>query len=132
MFACPFRTIEARNRSWPLHINFIITTYKSTVLFTKRLIGLYNGGERKEVLMTDNVARTLKEWRLSRFWTQGEFAERIGVTTTAYNRWENGVATPSLKHIRDIAAVLEVEPSLILLPPPNEQEPGKDAPDAAA
>ncbi|HEY7092237.1 MAG TPA: helix-turn-helix transcriptional regulator [Ktedonobacterales bacterium] len=70
--------------------------------------------------MPDNEARTLKEWRLSRFETQAEFAEKIGVTTTAYNRWENGAATPSLKHIRQIADVLGIEPSLIKL------EPGKD------
>jgi transcriptional regulator with XRE-family HTH domain len=92
---------------------------------------LYNGGERKEVPMPDNTdadARTLKDWRLSRFETQAEFAEKIGVTTTAYNRWENGAATPSLKHIRDIAEVLGIEPSRIILPPAKEEgdDTGKD------
>jgi DNA-binding XRE family transcriptional regulator len=107
-----------------------MTIYISPVFFTKRLTGLYNGRYGKEVSMPDNEARTLKEWRLSRFWTQQEFAEKIEVTTAAYNRWETGAATPSLKHIRDIAKALEIEPSLIKLPPPKE--PGKDAPDAAA
>jgi len=72
--------------------------------------------------MPENEARTLKDWRLSRFWTQQEFAEKIGVTTAAYNRWETGTATPSLKHIRDIAEVLEVAPSLITLPPGKDDE----------
>jgi transcriptional regulator with XRE-family HTH domain len=83
--------------------------------------------------LTDAEARTLKDWRLSRFETQAEFAEKIGVTTAAYNRWETGAATPSLKHIRDIAAVLEVAPNLILLPPPTPKDDvGKDAPGRAA
>jgi transcriptional regulator with XRE-family HTH domain len=72
--------------------------------------------------MPDNEARTLKEWRLSRFETQAEFAEKIGVTTAAYNRWETGAATPSLRHIRQIAELLGIEPSLIILPPGKDDE----------
>ena len=39
----------------------------------------------------------IKNIRLNSFLSQTEFAEKLGVSFTTVNRWENGKAVPNLK-----------------------------------
>ncbi|ELY6624583.1 helix-turn-helix transcriptional regulator [Salmonella enterica] len=50
----------------------------------------------------------LREKRKSLRLKQSEVAEKIGVTTQTYMKWENGVYEPKVSYISKIAKVLEV------------------------
>ncbi len=52
----------------------------------------------------------LRAVRESRFLTQGELAERSGVSRQTINRIEQGEIEPRFKTIRALAAALGVEP----------------------
>ncbi|EFT5674657.1 TPA: helix-turn-helix transcriptional regulator [Salmonella enterica] len=50
----------------------------------------------------------LREKRKSLRLKQSEVAERIGVTTQTYMKWENGIYEPKVSYISKIAKVLEI------------------------
>ncbi|EPC5163483.1 helix-turn-helix domain-containing protein [Salmonella enterica] len=50
----------------------------------------------------------LKERRKALRLKQSEVAEKIGVTTQTYMKWENGIYEPKVSYINKIAEVLEV------------------------
>ena len=52
---------------------------------------------------------TLKELRKSRDMTLAQIAEKIGVPTATYHRWESGAFTPSGESLIQIANALRVE-----------------------
>ncbi|MFC7572001.1 helix-turn-helix domain-containing protein [Klenkia terrae] len=47
-------------------------------------------------------------------WTQGEIAERAGVTQATLSRWEHDLRTPSDEDLRSIAAAVGVTPDILL------------------
>lgn len=51
---------------------------------------------------------SLRELRLSRLLTQGELAERLGVSVMTVHRWETGQDRPRLKRYRPLATALRV------------------------
>lgn len=51
----------------------------------------------------------LKELRKIEGWTQEEVAKKIGVSKQTYNHYENEKRTPSLKTIRSLASVYDVD-----------------------
>lgn len=52
------------------------------------------------------VAKRLREARDANGLTQGELAERLGVTQTAISYWESGKRTPGIEELLDLAAQL--------------------------
>lgn len=51
-----------------------------------------------------DFSKEIKQLRLNGFFTQEEFAKKLGVTTVTVARWESGKTTPSLKVMRKIDA----------------------------
>ncbi|HEY1247415.1 MAG TPA: helix-turn-helix transcriptional regulator [Nitrososphaera sp.] len=49
----------------------------------------------------------LRDKRFKSLLTQGELAERIGVSRITVNKWETGNATPSMKHLRSLKRLLK-------------------------
>jgi transcriptional regulator with XRE-family HTH domain len=62
-----------------------------------------------------NNKKTIKELRLANFMTQQELADKSGVTRETLNRFENGAKKPYVRSIRNMAAVLGVNPGDILI-----------------
>lgn len=58
----------------------------------------------------------LREVRESRFLTQGELAERSGVSRQTINRIEQGDIEPRFRTIRQLARALDVEPAELVGP----------------
>ena len=56
----------------------------------------------------------LREVRESQFLTQGELAERSGVSRQTINRLEGGEIEPRFKTIRQLAQALGVEPRRLI------------------
>jgi transcriptional regulator with XRE-family HTH domain len=59
---------------------------------------------------------TLPELRLRKFLTQSDLAVLIGVHPRQVSDWERGRFRPSMRHLRAICEVLEVEPNDITWP----------------
>ncbi|MFZ4689989.1 MAG: helix-turn-helix transcriptional regulator [Polymorphobacter sp.] len=57
--------------------------------------------------MTDALTCHLKAARTARGWTQGELAERVGVSRKTINTVENGVFVPSTVLALKLARALE-------------------------
>lgn len=70
--------------------------------------------------------KTLREWRSSRFLTQEELAEKVGVTYFTISNWELGIKQPRFKNLRALAKALGIQPEQI------ELTKGKEHPGAAA
>lgn len=64
----------------------------------------------------DNVKRRRKELGL----TQGEVAERLGVSQPAYAAIETGRNDPSLDVVERVAVALAVHPATLMMPQPKE------------
>lgn len=58
----------------------------------------------------------IRELRVSRYLTQAELAEQVGVTEEAIANWENGRRAPRFRHRRKLAEILGVEPGDIQYP----------------
>lgn len=78
--------------------------------------------------MNDKPAKTIREWRASRFLTLKEFADLVGVRFTSVYNWEHARTRPTYRNVRAIAAALGIEPAQIIL---LDVEPGKERPAAA-
>ena len=53
--------------------------------------------------------KQLRAWRLRRFLTQKQLAERLGVTYQMVQRWETGRAFPRPSSLKRLCEALEVE-----------------------
>lgn len=52
---------------------------------------------------------TLKQWRCVADLTQGEAAEKLGVSTTTICNWETGKSNPTMPSVEKIMAVYGIE-----------------------
>jgi transcriptional regulator with XRE-family HTH domain len=64
----------------------------------------------------NNEAKTLKEHRARKGWSQAELAERSGVHVTTVSHYETGDISPSYRNLKKIADALEVRVDDIALP----------------
>lgn len=55
------------------------------------------------------VAKRIRDAREARGWTQGELAERLGVTQTAISYWESGKRMPGVEDLLDLASAFELD-----------------------
>jgi transcriptional regulator with XRE-family HTH domain len=62
------------------------------------------------------VPRQIRELRVSKYLTQAEVADLVGVTEDAVASWERGRRLPRFRHHRKLAEVFGVEPSEIEYP----------------
>lgn len=60
-------------------------------------------GKRKD----NEVAKTIRELRAKLGLTQEQFAQKVGVTWSTVNRWENGRGKPSPLAMRQVKALQE-------------------------
>ena len=63
---------------------------------------------------------TLPELRLKKFLTQQDLAEKMGVHATQVSDWERGIYQPSMRNLRKLCEVLEVDPGEIDWPEPKK------------
>lgn len=61
-----------------------------------------------------NIGKRIKELRKTRKMTQAEFAERLGVTTSAISSYENGTRLPSYDILIKIARIFRVSTDNLL------------------
>ena len=54
--------------------------------------------------------------RLKQNYTQRELAERLGVSSQAVSKWENGVACPDVTLIYELSRLLDVSCDTLLCP----------------
>ena len=50
-----------------------------------------------------NIGNVIKKYRKELGYTQEEMANRLGVTTPAVNKWENGNSNPDIELLAPIA-----------------------------
>lgn len=60
------------------------------------------------------VAETVRAHRKAAGLTQKELAEKLQTGQSTVAQWENGVRTPPIKRLFDIAEVLGVAPAVLL------------------
>jgi transcriptional regulator with XRE-family HTH domain len=63
----------------------------------------------------DLERKTIREWRNARYLTQGELADKIGVSYFTISNWELGVKQPRVKNLRALADALRISPEQIIL-----------------
>lgn len=74
-----------------------------------------NSGEEKARMPTVvYIGEKLKEARTRRLLTQGELAEKAGVSPSTVVNIERNQAEPHFRTIRKLAKVLEVDPTSLL------------------
>jgi transcriptional regulator with XRE-family HTH domain len=61
------------------------------------------------------VGDKIRELRQQRGWSQDFLAKRVGVVQSAISQIERGTAGPTLKTLLEIAQVLEVAPSALIM-----------------
>lgn len=61
-----------------------------------------------------DIGKRIKELRKARKMTQAEFAERLGVTTSAISSYENGTRLPSYEILIKIARIFRVSTDNLL------------------
>lgn len=62
----------------------------------------------------EKMARTLKEWRAHMDMTQQQFAEKIGVSASTYNQWENNPHSIKVGNVLKLSKALDVPPQDII------------------
>jgi len=72
------------------------------------------GGMRSRMLFSINSSM-LRAKRLYKEMTQEQLAEKVGVTTRAVLRWENGDSFPQKKQLSSLAKALDCQPSDLLM-----------------
>ena len=60
--------------------------------------------------------KRLRAWRLRRFLTQKQLAEKVGVPYQTVQRWESGQSFPRPAKLRRLCEALEVTPDDLLTP----------------
>lgn len=94
--------------------------------FPNFLTKRFSYGKRKDRLtqkVTKTVMNEIERRRLLLGMTQGEFAERIGVTSMTINRWERGEKVANKKMLPKIAEVLGCTEAELLSPSPDAEQP---------
>lgn len=61
-----------------------------------------------------NIAKVIREYRKKAGMTQEEMAKRLGVTTPAVNKWENGNSKPDIELLAPIARLLHISLDTLL------------------
>jgi transcriptional regulator with XRE-family HTH domain len=76
-------------------------------------------------MTTENTTerKTIRAWRDSRYLTQQELGDMIGVTLFSISNWELGTKQPRAKNMRALAAALGITPDQIILVTKPEREP---------
>lgn len=62
----------------------------------------------------EKIGKFIQEMRKEKNMTQGDLAEKMGVTDKSISRWENGKTMPDLSIINDLAQELDIEVSELL------------------
>ena len=83
---------------------FIIWTLKGEVSMPKRKIGSVD----------ENLGRNLIFFRKLAGLTQQQVADRLNLNRTTYTKYETGASEPSIEILKALAAILEVDVSLLL------------------
>ncbi len=60
------------------------------------------------------IAERIRALRTTRGWTQAELARRMNVTRNGVNSWEQGLSTPSLATLVELARVFSVSTDYLL------------------
>lgn len=58
------------------------------------------------LMSKDAFAKMLKEKRIALFMTQPQMADRLGVSLVTVNRWERGLAMPTLRNQSRVIEIL--------------------------
>ena len=61
-----------------------------------------------------NIGNVIKKYRKESGFTQEEMANRLGVTTPAVNKWENGNSNPDIELLAPIARLLHISLDTLL------------------
>ena len=61
-----------------------------------------------------NIGSVIKKYRKELGYTQEEMANRLGVTTPAVNKWENGNSNPDIELLAPIARLLHISLDTLL------------------
>lgn len=61
-----------------------------------------------------NIGSVIKKYRKEAGYTQEEMANRLGVTTPAVNKWENGNSKPDIELLSPIARLLHISLDILL------------------
>lgn len=61
-----------------------------------------------------NIGSVIKKYRKVSGFTQEEMANRLGVTTPAVNKWENGNSNPDIELLAPIARLLHISLDTLL------------------
>ena len=61
-----------------------------------------------------NIGNVIKKYRKELGYTQEEMAKRLGVTTPAVNKWENGNSNPDIELLAPIARLLHISLDILL------------------
>ena len=61
-----------------------------------------------------NIGSVIKKYRKDIGLTQEEMANRLGVTTPAVNKWENGNSNPDIELLAPIARLLNISLDTLL------------------
>ena len=61
-----------------------------------------------------NIGNVIKKYRKELGYTQEEMANRLGVTTPAVNKWENGNSNPDIELLAPIARLLHISLDTLL------------------
>lgn len=61
-----------------------------------------------------NIGNVIKKYRKELGYTQEEMANRLGVTTPAVNKWENGNSNPDIELLAPIARLLHISLDILL------------------
>ena len=60
------------------------------------------------------IGKVIRTYRKKKGLTQEEMANRLGVTTPAVNKWENGVSYPDIMLLAPIARLLDISLDTLL------------------
>ena len=61
---------------------------------------------KKVKTSSEVIGETIEQMRLAKGWTQGELAEKLGVSRVTVCQWEHGGCIPHVKLLKDVAEVL--------------------------
>ena len=61
-----------------------------------------------------DIGSVIKKYRKESGFTQEEMANRLGVTTPAVNKWENGNSKPDIDLLAPIARLLHISVDTLL------------------
>ena len=69
-----------------------------------------------------NIGKSIKELRLKKNISQGEFAKKCGISQTSISQIENGVTKPSSSNIKKICKILNVPETILYIKGMDESD----------